>query len=149
MTTKPEDKAFTQADMDAAIAAAVATATETARKDGAKAEQDRRAAIMGCDAAKTRPVAAAAFVAKGLDAETATSLLGDMPEEKAGTTTTTTTPAPAAGSTPFDEHMDATGNPEVGAAGPAGDAGMDDDQKATASIVGAVRAYHGTKPKAA
>jgi len=136
---------FTQEQMDAAVQAA----TAQAMTDGAAAEHARRTAIMGCDAAQTRPLAAAAFVDGGLASEQAIALLGKLPEEKA---TVAPAPAPvavaAAGSTPFDKHMEATGNPEVGATAPGADKDADDDMKATASIVGSVRAYHG-KPAAA
>lgn len=145
MTTKPDDKAttYSQEQLDAAVAAA----TTKALADGATAEQNRRSAILGSDAAKTRPIAAAAFVARGLDAETATALLGDMPEEKASEPAPAPAPAapaaPVQGQTPFDKHMDASGNPEVGANGPAEDDAMDEDSKATASIVGAMKAFRG------
>ena len=80
----------TQEALDAAVAAAraeEATKTEgavkAARDEGARDERDRIGAIIGSDAAKTRPAAAhqAAFVL-ALDAEKAAIFLGAMPEEK-------------------------------------------------------------------
>lgn len=135
--TKPtEPTGFTQAQVDTMLAAA---RTE-AHAAGVTAERERRESILGSDVAKTRPVAAAAFVKKGLDSAMALELLADMPEEKATTPTTVTTVQPKA-LTPFEKQM-AAGNPEVGADG-GEDLGQSDDDKAINAIVGAAKAYHG------
>jgi len=151
MTTNPDAKSYTQEQLDAAVtsavASAVAAATSKALVDGASAEVARRATILGCDAAKTRPTAANAFVNKGIDATVAVDLLTDMPEEKATAPAVTAAPAPAASGTPFDAAMDASGNPNVGADGIAND--LSDDDKAVAGIVGAAMAHKGKTKKAA
>ena len=110
MTTKVDDKAvsFTQEQMDAAVAAA----TLSARAEGVVAEQARRTSILGCDAAKTRPQAAAALIEGGLAATQAVALLGNLPVESA-----TGVAAHAGGvkKTPFEAAMAASPNPNVGA----------------------------------
>lgn len=88
---------FTQAQLDAAVAAAVAettaaataataTATAEALAAGAAAERNRVAAIVGSDNAKLRPGAAIKLATNeklaSLDASAIDDLLADMPEEK-------------------------------------------------------------------
>ena len=119
MTTKPKAPAtaeaatFTQEDLDQARAEGVKEGTLA----GAQAEQTRYTAIMGCDAAKTRPAAAQMLVELGTDAETASTKLAAMPEEtQAAAPETPAEPAPApAAATPFAATMDGSDQPTVGA----------------------------------
>lgn len=122
-----EQMSFTQEQMDAAVTAAGVSAKAAGIAEGhakglseglaqgATAERTRINAIMGSDAAKARPKAAMAMALKSKDsAEDVTSMLADLPEEKAQAQT------PSGTGTPFDNAMGSTGNPEVGADGGAG-----------------------------
>jgi len=122
-TTTPKTPAasegsFTQADMDAAAAAA-RTEGETA---GAVAERTRTSAIMDSEEAKDRPTAARALADTGMAADAAVVALGKMPKESAPAAAApeaapaATTPAPAP--TPFAANMD---GPEIGAEVQGGD----------------------------
>ncbi len=92
----PETTAISPADLDAA------------RAEGATAERDRIASIMGSDAAKTRPAAAAQLAYKtNMSVEGAGEFLAALPEEKA------TDPAPAKGEGAFSAAMDSTPNPGI------------------------------------
>lgn len=104
-TQTPAAGTFTQADLDAAVAAAVQEAT----KAGATAERERANAIMTSDEGKKRPKAAAALVKAGMAAEAAIAALADMDEEKA-----TGSSEQPKGKSPFESAME-TGNPGVGA----------------------------------
>ena len=145
-TTAEDDKMadYTQEQFDAAVAAAKAegeTAAATAKSEGVTAERNRRSTIMQSEEAKDRPKAAAAMVEKGLDADMAVSLLAELPKENAAPAPA---PKPKATGTPFDDHMQHEGTPDVGAEGGSGGEELDDDAKATASIVGAAKVFRGT-----
>lgn len=100
---------FTQEQMDAAVASAVASA----RADAEQAARARITAIISSDEGKERPKAALSLALKtNISADDAKATLADMPKETAQT---------AAPGTPFDRAMGSTPNPQVGADG--GDGG--------------------------
>lgn len=110
-----ETMSFTQEQMDAAVASAVekatAAATEAGKAEGVKLgvtqAQTRITAILSSDAGKAKPKAALAMALKSGDtAEAVISMLAEMPEEKAA--------APTKPGNPFEQAMDASGNPSVG-----------------------------------
>jgi capsid assembly protease len=132
---------FTQDQMDAAVASATASGREAGMQEGSKAAQTRITAILSSDEGKARPKAALALALKsGDNAETVIGLLADMPEEKAEAPKQE---APKAKKTPFEESMEASGNPNVGAS----DDANGDDGKAdfATSFFGTI----GMKPKSA
>lgn len=110
---------FTQAQLDAAVADAVAAANTThaaalatAKTEGATAERTRISAILASDAAKDRPKAALSLALKGgMDAEATASVLSDLPTE-AATETVVDKEAGAKGDR-FDAAMDKTKNPDI------------------------------------
>lgn len=117
-----EQMSFTQEQMDAAVTAAKAEGVTEGKAlgkteglaEGASAERERATAIMGSDEAKTRPAAANMMVELGVSAEVAADKLAKMPEEA-------TAPKPkgkneqAPKGSAFEQMMDGTGNPNVGA----------------------------------
>jgi len=112
-----EDQAMTdvtQADHDAAVAAA----TETGKSEGASAERARVSAILGSDEAKTRPTAAQMMIDLGVDADQAKAQMAKLPEETKEEEAT----APAGGSA-FENAMNGTENPNVGAEANGGEGG--------------------------
>lgn len=149
---KPEggdDKAtFTQEQLDAAVAKATT--------DGAAAERARYTEIMGCDAAKTRPAAAAMFVELGTDAATAQAQLAKLPEEKAATAperkTEATNPVTgkpeATNRNHFEEHMNSSKQPNI-AANVEGEGSGGEDEDQANSILAAYGKAAGIKRKSA
>lgn len=129
-------KVLTQADLDAAVLAAVEkTKLETmseAQKTAYAAAQTRMTAILGCDAAKKRPKAAMAVVQKMPDmtVEQASAFLLSLPEEAAPTTEQA---APKGGATGalFSAAMQGSQHPDLGAGdkgqGGQGEQATDDD----------------------
>lgn len=115
MSNKDNSAAVDQAAVDAARTEAHASGMV----DGAKAERDRINAILGCDAAASRPQAAMSAALKtDMTIEQAAAFLGDLPEEsKAEAPTKAEEPVKSAGAPDgmFDAAMDKTPNPEVGA----------------------------------
>ena len=143
MTDKNSTVSFSQEQLDAAVATATAQGHET----GVREERERMNAILGSDEAKERPVAAKALVEAGMDAETAKTTLAKLPVE-AKEPAPAPAPAPAPkGQTPFDRHMSAIEQPEVGADAPTTE--MTDDEKGAAAIIGAAKAFKGTNTVAA
>ncbi len=143
-----ESMSITQEQLDAAVASARDEGFAAGRAEGLTAgvttERERRSNIMGSDAAVDRPKAAAAMVERGLDAETAIGLLADLPTEKAEAPAPAASSAPkSTGSTPFDRHMQNSGNPEVGADAGQSNDDMDEDAKITAGIRSAAMAFKG------
>lgn len=156
MATQPKNESattFTQAEVDAKVSDAKAEGIA----EGAKGERARAASIYGLEEAKTRPAATRMAINAGLSLEDAKAQLADMPEEA-------TAAAPkkeeasddkdkdkskAQEPNGFDQHMDSSGNPNVGSDDQASGDELDDDAKATASIAGAARMHHGKKPKQA
>jgi ClpP class serine protease len=149
-TTEKDELAmadYTQEQLDSAVATARTEAATEATAAAATAERQRISAILGSDEGKARPVAALSTAMKtAMSAEDAVAFLKDLPEEKAEAKPEGKTEA--TGKTPFDAAMEGSGNPRVGATVSEGgdDADdMDDDEKATAGIVGAMRGYRGIK----
>lgn len=120
MSTKEDDQmSFTQEQLDAAVA----TATASAKTEGAKEEKARITAILGSDAAKDRPVAAmAAAMDTDMSVEQATNFIAKLKPEAAE--------APVAAAAPVDPNaakgkdgasndfanaMNGAEHPEVGA----------------------------------
>lgn len=107
---------FSQADIDAAVATATANhAAElaAARSDGATAERARINDILASDVGKDRPKAALSAALKtGMDLETATAFLAELPKESAAVTETSTTNAGAPQGM-LDAAMDNTDNPNI------------------------------------
>lgn len=140
-----EQMSFTQEQMDAAVAAAKAegvTEGKAAGKteglaEGATAERERVSAIMGSDEAKTRPAAASMMVEMGVAADVAATQLAKLPEEAKADTLDgdgkgkgKDTPKGSA----FEQMMDGTGNPNVGANTSEDDAEMSIEDKVFGSI---------------
>lgn len=103
---------ITQAEMDAAVAAATAAAKADGTKEGSASAIARINAIIDSDAGKKRPTAALnAALKTSMSADEATAFLATLPEEKA------VEPAPSAGvpAAIFTAAMDNTANPNVGA----------------------------------
>lgn len=150
MTTQDKAATFDQAAVDAARAEGRAEG----HKEGVKAERDRRDAIMNSDAAKDRPIAAAAAVESGMDAEAAIAFMGKLPKEAPEATAPTgeDDKAPktnADAGNEFKAVMDKSKQPEAGAPGePNGD---DENAQATGQtsrVAGTLAMFKG-KPKAA
>jgi hypothetical protein len=118
MSEQKDKPALTQADIDDAVAAANATASEaqaTAVTEAVTAERTRIAAILGSDEATGREALASHLALEtDTDAEAAVAILAKSP--KAGET-----------GTGFVRAMDETKNPEAGAGG-----GEDDEEFASA-----------------
>lgn len=108
-----------------AHAAAIATATATARTEGATAERARISAILASDVAKDRPVAAQMFAFDmDLAADDATAKLAKLPVEAKADAKSTEAHGAGAGAATFTAAMGSTTNPEIaGEAGQGGDAG--------------------------
>lgn len=113
---------YTQAQLDAAVADAVAAANTThaaalatAKTEGATAERTRISAILASDAAKDRPKAALSLALKGgMDAEATASVLSDLPAEKAeGDSGMQIDKDAGAKGDRFDAAMDETKNPDI------------------------------------
>ena len=102
---------FTQEQMDAAVASATESGRKAGIAEGSKAAQDRITAILASDQGKAKPKAAMALALKSGDsAEVVIGLLAELPDEKAEA------PKPQGKTmTPFEQAMEATGNPNVGA----------------------------------
>lgn len=134
---------LTQADIDSAVAKATAdhaTALAAARTEGATAERARISAILASDEAKDRPKAALSLALKGgMDAESTTAVLADLPTEAAPQ-------ASGAGvGNAFADAMNRTENPNLGEGGEG-----DDGNGEKASKADSVFALRGHKrPKAA
>lgn len=130
-------KQFTQADIDAAVAAAnekSATDAKTATANATKAAMDRIVAIKGLDEAKTRPAAAEACAMKTeMTVEQAKGFLAGLPDEKKETKAADTT-TNAGGNTAFEKAM------EGAAPGPGAGKGDDDKQKTDAEKEQAITA---------
>lgn len=161
MTTKAQNNTpaptgesqITQAQHDAAVA--------TATTEGATAERARINAILDSDEGKARPRAALGAALKtDLSVEQATAFLATLPEEKAAEPAPAPqqaeAPAPAPAAQPaqpngFNEAMNASGNPNVGADGGNADANSPEaiaDQMAAAYGMASGRAP-GQKKQAA
>lgn len=91
-------------------------AVADARAEGAKDEKARMTAILSSDAAKVRPKAALAMAMRsGDNAETVIGMLGELPEESASTPAPKADDKPKGTASPFDNQMQNSGNPGVGA----------------------------------
>lgn len=142
---KEEDHMITQEQLDAAVASAKtegrAEGKAEGMKEGATAERARVNAIIGSDTGKERPKAALSAALKtDMTVEQASAFLADLPKEAAESAQQ---PSQAEGqTTTFEQAMDKTGNPNLGAA-PEG-------EKATVPrYERAATAAFGAKPKAA
>lgn len=146
---------YTQEQVDAMIAEASTSAAATARAEGvaegAKAEHARWTGIMGHEAAKDKPKAAAKIAGNKahLSIEDAADLLADMPAEKAETKTETKT----TGRNHFEEAMNNTQNPNLSATtegeGEGDGTGPDKAVEASNSILASFGAMTGIKRKTA
>lgn len=141
MTTKNENGAgaasansITQEQHDAAVA----TARAEAYDEGVAAERKRRDDIMGSDEAKDRPIAASAAVDAGMTVEAAKVMLAKLPVEKADEASSEPAPQPK-GKSPFEQAMEGTENPGVGANAGPNDDGLGEDEKAAQSLVSALK----------
>ncbi len=147
---------YTQEQYDTAVAAA-RTEGHTAGKAegvtegkaaGAKAAKERQDAILGSDAAKTRPKAAVRVLKTGMSAEEAVAFLEDSDEEKPAATVVE--PKLDAAGKPIKEKAERnhfqeamkTGNPEIG-----GEGGDDDEAQGdeTASNVSSILGAYGSQ----
>ena len=118
--TTTQDKAagtFDQAALDAARAEGFAAGKIEGNTEGKKAEKDRRDAILGSDAAKTRPVAANAVLDTNMNADEAVKFLANMPEEKtvAAVVDPKTPKGKDGAAADFKAAMDSTDQPNLGA----------------------------------
>lgn len=111
---------LTQADIDNAVAEATqnhAAELAAARTEGATAERARINAILASDAGKERPKAALSAALKtGMDLETATAFLAELPAEAPAAAQTEQTDEPqgaGVGANRFDAAMGGTKNPEI------------------------------------
>lgn len=117
----------------AALDAAVATATDAGRKEGASAERTRITAIIGCDAAAERPKAALSAALKtDMTVEQATAFLADLPAEAAPKASAETNVEPTVGAPAgmFEAAMDKSGG--AGLTPTAGSTGDEDEDLAAA-----------------
>lgn len=107
---------FTQADIDAAVAAANtsnAAAVTTARAEGVTAERTRITGILASEQGVVRPIAAlAAALETDMSLEQATAFLGKLAEEPKAVAPAT---APGAGAPAgmFESAMANTANPNI------------------------------------
>lgn len=127
MANDVTEKGIPQATHDKAVTDARAEGHAAGLAEGAKASNDRIKAILGSDAAKTRPSAAAKLALNdklaAVDAEGIIEMLADMPEEKAETKAKGDGEGEGEGKgkkakaerNHFEEAM-GKGNPEIGAA---------------------------------
>ncbi|NSZ73954.1 S49 family peptidase [Agrobacterium tumefaciens] len=115
-----------QAEHEAAIAAARAEGVAEGEKTGATNALARINAILGSDAGKARPNAALnASLKTSMAADEATAFLASLPEEKTEAGSTVTQPGAGAPAGMFAAAMDGTSQPNIAAGG------GDDDNKAT------------------
>ena len=129
---------FTQEQMDAAVASATESGRKAGIAEGSKAAQDRITAILNSDQGKAKPKAAMALALKSGDsAEVVIGLLAELPEEKAEAQK-----PQGKAKTPFEQEMEASGNPNVGASDNGSDGPTPDFAD---SFFGSI----GMKPKAA
>jgi signal peptide peptidase SppA len=124
MSNQDSSAAATQTAIDEAVAAANATA-ETQRTEAVAAavtaERERISAILGSDEAKGREALASHLALEtNTAADAAVAILGKSPKADA-----------EGGNTPFDNSMESSGNPEVGATG-----GDDQQDDVVASLAG-------------
>ena len=148
--TEDERMSFTQEQMDAAVSAAKAEGFAEGKAEGKKegmtegatGERERAAAIMGLEEAEKRPAAAAMLVELGVSAEQAKTQLAKMPEEVKAEEAPKN--EPKSKKTPFEEAMEGTGNPQVGAN--AGDEEENQPQMSVADKIFASAGY-GPAPK--
>ncbi len=107
--------AFTQDQLDKAVAEARVAGENAGKTLGATEERTRVTAIMALDEAKDRPVAARAAADSGLPVDVAKTMLGKLPKEAAEAPAATT---PAASTNPLDIAMALTnGGAQVGTLG--------------------------------
>jgi hypothetical protein len=91
----------------------VNTARAEALREGASLERARITAILGCDAAKNRPVAAQNVAMETeMSVEAATNFLAKLPEEATPVASTGGEGA-GVGANRFDKAMTSTGNPNL------------------------------------
>jgi signal peptide peptidase SppA len=134
---------ITQEQMDAAVE----TATAAGQAEGAAAERTRINAILDSDEGKARPRAALGAALKtDLSVEQATAFLATLPEEKAEETPSEpqgqTPPASGAQPTGFNQAMEGSGNPDVGAQ----PEGSSEEAATSEQMLGALAAMTG-KPR--
>ena len=102
--------AITSADVDAARA----TGSEEGKAAGANEERARISAILGCDEAKARPIAAMNTAMKtAMSVEDAKAFIGTMPEEAKATPAKAEGTEGAEGRNHFEEAMDKSDNPGI------------------------------------
>lgn len=115
-----------QAEHEAAIAAARAEGVAEGEKTGATNALARINTILGSDVGKARPNAALnAALKTSMAADEATAFLASLPEEKSEAGSTVTQPGAGAPAGMFAAAMDGTNQPNIAAGG------GDDDNKAT------------------
>lgn len=144
-----DGQSVTQADHDAAVASATST--------GATGERERINAILDSDEGKARPAAALSAATKtSMTSDEAIAFLAGLPEEAKAEEPKAEPKAEeapkeqpkAAGETPFNSTMAASGQPEVGAEASAED-GEDGDTDLSGQLLGALAMATGKKRKAA
>lgn len=126
---------FTQEQMDAAVASATASGKAAGMQEGQKAAATRITTILSSEAGKAKPKAALALALKsGDEAETVIEMLAMLPDEKAEAPKQDDKPK---AKTPFEQSMDASGNPNVGASDDA-NGGGDPDADFASSFFGSI-----------
>lgn len=102
---------ITQAQLDTATGKARAEG----HAEGVAAERERMNAILTSEEAKTHPSAAMAAVEEGLDADVAIRMMAKLPAEEVGSTSAEAPVIQESATTPFEDAMARSENPEVGA----------------------------------
>lgn len=153
-------ESYSKAQLDEAVASAVAAATETAKAEavtegktlGATEERARISAILDSEAASTRPAAARLMVNLGVAADQAAIELAKLPEEKPVAAAVTTTATGGAPKGMLKAAMAGTEQPNITAA--LGEEEDDDDEaaakaKSRSKVESTLAMTKGAKPAAA
>jgi signal peptide peptidase SppA len=128
-TSKDEGNTTMSTDNPTAVDQA---AVDNAKAEGTRAERTRVNAILGCEAAKSRPKAALSAALKtDMSAESAAEFLADLPEEAKTEAPKAETPAevPTAGAPQglFEAAMNGSGNPGIDSGAGSDDTEMSND----------------------
>ncbi|PZR90332.1 MAG: peptidase S49 [Stutzerimonas stutzeri] len=140
-----DNKAVDQAAANEAnLASARTQGKNEGLKEGATAERARINAIIGSDEGKDRPKAALSAALKtDMTVEQATAFLGDLPKEDAAVAPKGEGKQEAKGTKTFEQAMDQSGNPDLGAT-----AGQDESAKPSRADLAASMAFGARKTAA-